>query len=1266
MSQGNYTKTRSATKFSAPCAVLICLAVLFEAGVSWAFDWQQGDGYRRAPLPVPTSGKTGFTRLFPATTGVTFTNSLSDERSLTNRNLLSGSGVAAGDIDGDGRCDLYFCSLGTGNVLFRNLGNWKFQDITESAGVACRGQDSTGAVFADIDGDGDLDLIVNSLGGGTRIFENDGHGHFKEITAAAGVGSKTGSTSLALADIDGNGTLDLYVTNFRPDTIKDEPMTRFGIRYEDGRQFVATVNDRPATAPDLTNRFVVTPSGMILEQGQADVLYLNDGKGRFTPVSFTGGAFLDEDGKPLREPPFDWGLAVQFHDLNGDGAPDIYVCNDLHSPDRIWINDSRGHFRAIARNAIRCTSVFSMGVDMADIDRDGQVDMFVVDMFSREHQKRMVQVASRSPALRAAGLYEDRPQLNRNTLQVNRGDGTFAETAYYSGVEASEWSWGPIFLDVDLDGYEDIVIMNGQLRDFQNADLEKRILDLRNSQRLSMMDVLRLAKLFPKLDSRKVIFRNRGDLTFEEVGAAWGMDTPGISHGMALADLDNDGDLDLVTNNLNDGAGIYRNDSIAPRVAVRLKGSAPNTQGIGAFIELLGGPVPQSQEIICGGRYLSGDDPMRVFAAGSLTNRLTIQVRWRSGKHSLIKGVQPNYLYEIDEAGAEDPRTRDQGPGTKEQGPGGIAPSATRATGDAMTSPTPRTRPAALFEDASELIHHQHAEEPFDDFLRQPLLPNRLSQLGPGVCWHDYDGDGWDDLIIGSGRSGRLAVYRNNGHGGFSPLTDTTLDRPVQRDQTAVLGPAPETFLVGSSNYEDGSTNGGAIRIYDLHRHAAGDSVLGQASSTGPVAMADIDGDSDLDLFIGGRVVPGRYPEPATSLLLANNGGRFTVVQRFEKIGLVSGAVFSDLDGDGFPELILACEWGPLRVFKNNHGSFTEITDALGLAEYTGWWNGVTTGDIDGDGRLDIIATNWGLNSRYRASAQEPRCLYYGDFMGSGGVDLVEAYYDRALQKIVPDRGYKAVVAAMPFIQETITTFEAYGKASIEEIYGERLRGAALLKATTLSSMVFLNRGDHFEAVPLPREAQLAPAFGVCVADLDGDGAEDVFLTQNFFATNMDTDRCDAGRGLLLRGDGRGGLKAVPGQVSGIEIYGEQRGCALSDYDHDGRVDLVVAQNAAETRLLHNVGAKPGLRVRLLGPHGNLSGVGAALRLGDDTLKGPLREIHCGSGYWSQDSAVQVLSFPRTPQWLWVRWPGGKEMTVPVAPNAREIQVDYRGTSRSE
>ena len=319
--------------------------------------WEQHDGFRSAKLPVPATGKTGFQKLDPAKLGISFTNDVSTTRAILNRNLLNGSGVALGDVDGDGWCDIYLCRLDGDNVLYRNLGDWKFEDVTESAGVACKGQDSTGAVFADIDGDGDLDLLVSSLGGGVRLFQNDGKGHFQEITQTAGLSSKAASMSMALADIDGDGDLDLYVANYRVDTISDMPTLTFTVQNVQGRPQVALVDRQPATLPKWTNRFEVSPSGNVLELGDPDFLYLNDGKGKFTPVSFTDGTFLDENGVALREPPRDWGLAVQMHDFNGDGAPDIYVCNDYFSPDRIWINDGKGKFRAINQMAIRSTSL---------------------------------------------------------------------------------------------------------------------------------------------------------------------------------------------------------------------------------------------------------------------------------------------------------------------------------------------------------------------------------------------------------------------------------------------------------------------------------------------------------------------------------------------------------------------------------------------------------------------------------------------------------------------------------------------------------------------------------------------------------------------------------------------------------------------------------------------------------------------------------------------------------------------------------------------
>jgi enediyne biosynthesis protein E4 len=1217
----------------------LLLAGLFTIGSIVGLTWESHDGYRSAPITVAAEPAVGFTRLPPSRTGILFTNLLSDLRSVTNRNLLSGAGVAAGDIDGDGLVDLYFCGLDSDNRLYRNLGNWRFEDITAQAGVACPGQDSTAAAFADINGNGHLDLIVNSLGGGTRIFQNDGVGRFTETTARAGVATNTGAMSLALADVNGNGALDLYVANFRLDTIRDRPTARLQVQMINQQPVIVSVDGRPTTAPDLTNRFALSPGGEILEFGEPDVLYLNDGTGRFTPMSFTGGAFLDEEGKPLSEAPQDWGLSVRFYDFTGNGAPDIYVCNDLQTPDRIWLNDGRGRFRAIPQLAIRHTSTFSMGIDFADLNRNGHVDFYNVDMVSREARNRKIQIAGLTPVFYAVGEVDIRPQIFMNTLQINRGDNTFAEVAYYSGLEATEWSWHPVFLDVDLNGYEDILVPNGQLRDFQNADIGRVIESAVTSRRVSSADLVTMFRQFPGLNLPNLLFRNLGDLVFEEVSADWGFDSAGISQGMALADLDNDGDLDLIINNLNGPPGIYRNITTAPRVAVRLQGRAPNTQGIGAHIKVLGGPVVQSQEMVSAGRFLSADDAMRVFAAGHLTNRLTLEVTWRSGQRSVVADAVPNRIYEISEESARP-----------------VAPD-----------PKPEFNP--WFEDVSRLVQHAHIEEPYDDFSAQFLLPNMLSHLGPGITWADLNHNGYDDLVIGTGRGGVLGVYLNDRQGGFQRVAQPPFNALAPRDTTSVLplalGPAKTVLLAGSSNHEDGNERGAVVRIFDPQVRTPIERFPGQVGSTGPLALADVNGNGQLDLFVGGRSIPGRYPEPASSFLFLNRDGSFEIdaenLATFAHVGLVSGAVFSDLDGDGQPDLILACEWGPIRVFRNDRGRFIEITESLGLDQYTGWWNGVATADLNGNGRPDIIASNWGLNTRYRASHEHPRRIYYGDFTENGVVDLVETLYDEILQQEVPDRDLNVMSLTLPFIREKFPTHEAYAGASVAEVLGEHYERAQQVSANTLASMVFLNHGDRFEPKPLPPEAQFSPAFAVVVADFLGNGHEDVFLSQNFFTVQPFTMRNDAGRGLLLQGDGSGNLAPIQGHLSGILVYGDQRGAAAADFDADGRVDLAVSQNANQTRLFRNTQAQPGLRIRLQGPPGNPHAVGASIRLRSGSDLGPAREVQSGSGYWSQNSPVQVMTAPGTPTAIVVRWPGGPSTTSELPPEAREIRVEPSG-----
>ncbi|MFQ6046754.1 MAG: FG-GAP-like repeat-containing protein, partial [Gemmatimonadales bacterium] len=735
-------------------------------------------------------------------------------------------------------------------------------------------------------------------------------------------------------------------------------------------------------------------------------------------------------------------------------------------------------------------------------------------------------------------------------------------------------------------------------------------------------------------------FRNRGDSTFEDMSEEWGFGVePDISHGLALADLDGDGDLDVVVNRLNAPAALYRNDAAAPRLAVRLVGRAPNTQAVGAKIRVRGGPVAeQLKEVTVGGLYASGSDPIYSFATGS-ANAVTVVIDWPSGTRSVIEDVRPNRLVEIRE------------------------PPAGAARAGADLSPLRRH-----FSDVTPLLAHVHRDSQFNDYRRQRLLPNKLSQLGPGITWSDVDGDGREDLLVPSGSGGRLAYYRNGGD------RFTRVDLLVaEHDQTSVL-PLPHKgngvdLLVGQASYEEPSPERArqlpAVVRVSPQGGAATPLVPALPGSIGPLALADIDGDRDLDLFVGGRVVPGSYPLGTRSELWRNEGVGFVrdtaSVAVLSRLGMVSAAVFTDFDQDGDPDLVLAVDWGPLTVLRNREGRFTDVTNEVGLGDSHSRWNGVAAGDLDGDGRLDLLATSWGRNTKYRVSAEDPMWMYFGDFDADGTVDLLETQYDGAIDGLTPLlESHLHLWRSLPYTRRHVRDAATYATATIGDVLGQASGRARRLEITTVEHFAFLNRGgSHFDPLPLPGVAQLAPAFGIVVQDLDGDGHEDVFLAQNFFPTDWNTPRYDAGRGLWLRGDGTGRLTPVPGRVSGITVYGEQRGAAAADYDGDGRVDLAVTQNGSATKLYRNVGAEPGVRVRLVGPRENRYGVGAHIRLAYGDSLGPVRELHAGSGYWSMDGAVQVLGGAARSTGVRVRWPWGGDTLVALAGDAREVTVKY-------
>lgn len=1216
---------------------LLCCFIIAGCQKQHELEWVQKEEYSWAELPEFSSEEVGFT----AGTDIDFVNQLTEDEIVDNRHLLNGSGVAAGDVNGDGLVDLYFAGLTGNNKLFKNNGGMNFEDITDAAGVAHENYYSTGVTFADVDGDGDLDLLVATNNSGVFLYSNDGNGRF-ELKSDSGLntGGGKGGTTLTLSDIDDDGDLDLYVVNYKQKSVRDifDPADLQWdriVKKEGDDYFIQSPYDEHYTLIRRGNNV-----GRY-EYGEKDELYINTGNGQFNRVTESDSLFVNTEGEPV-ELTKDWGLTAKFYDLNDDGLQDLYVNNDFWTPDRIWINRGNGTFSAIDKLAIRSVSASSMGVDFADIDNDGYTDFFTTDMLSTSHSNRMRQIATEEPVPPAIGEIDNRPLYMRNMLFHNRGDNTFEEIAQYSGVDASEWSWATYFMDIDLDGYEDIFITTGNAYDVQDADVAEKIAstsfnDWKEAQRTVLS--------YPDLKLRNRIFKNNGDLTFSDKSGSWGLKAKDVSHGAAIADLDNDGDHDIVVNRLNERAVLYRNDIKKPRIAVRLAGSKPNTQAVGARISLKNGSDEQRREISSGGGYLSGSDPLAVFAADAgQTYRMAVE--WNDGKKSTYENILPNRIYKINEPEDDSPEPAD----IEKQG---------------------NSQQTAYFEEQNNSIRFKHHEESYEDFRLQPLLPYKLSRLGPGVAWIDYNDDGSEDLIVGSGKGGRTGVFQNPvgqntrfGRKNLEAVTDT-----APGDQTSVAGwkqSGNVHLLVGSANYEQGLSDAPSAYHYILRNGKVIDKKMipGILSTTGPLVLADYDGDGDPDLFVGGSFMPAQYPVSACSRLFRNEDGTFVLDKEnselFQEVGLVKSGVFSDYDNDGDPDLFLATEWGPVKAFTNTEGSFSESTDDLGLGIYTGLWNGITTGDINNDGLPDLIATNRGMNSHYRVMGDKPLYIYYGDVDSDRRLEIFEAYFSEEQEQIVPLRNMQDVAPSDETLDRKITSHAEYGNASLSKIIGADLDRVPRKEVNTLSHLVFINTGETFRPQKLPVTAQFTAAFYAGVADYNNDGNEDIFLSQNLFALPSETSRSDAGRGLWLKGDGTGNFTAVRGQETGVKVYGEQKGAALGDYNQDGRVDLAVSQNGAELKLFQNIRAQQGLRIQLEGPELNSWAIGSSARIVfEDGTKGPLKEVQAGSGYWSQNSRTLLFGYSKKPAAVEINWFDGSRERIELEDLPDDLQLYF-------
>ncbi len=1071
---------------------------------------------------APTPGGPLFLSLPADSTGINFTNRLEESPSMNYFTYIyayNGGGVAVGDINGDGLSDLYFTGNQQRDRLYLNKGDMRFEDITEKALGADPGGWRTGVAMADVNADGKLDIYVCRSGptGDTALtrnllYLNRGDLTFRECAHELGVADTSHSTQATFLDVEGDGDLDLYVINHPKDRLR-------GVSVSQVRAAIAA-----GTAP--SNR-----------------LFIQD-KGRFTEVTKEHG-LLD----------FSFSLGVSAAHLDADDLQDLYVANDFDVADALYANDN-GHFRDVTKDRTRHVSNFGMGCDVADINNDALPDIMVLDMMADDHVRNKTNMGSMSPqafwSIVAAG---QQFQYMVNTLQLNNGNGTFSEIAQLAGIARTDWSWAPLLADLDNDGWKDLVVTNGFKHDIRNNDYQQQVYrGLKSGD-----DFYRTLNLVPSTRIRNYLFRNdgadstgRAKLTFADSSQAWGFTEPLNSNGAAYADLDNDGDLDLVVNNIDAAATVYANrsrerhpDRHYLRFALK-KGASDAT---GARVTLRHRGRVQYQELSPVRGYQSTVENLLHFGLGTEGSVDSVEVRWPDGRLTLLRNVKADQLLSLNGADAQS------------------IPAATRMAQPLFTLDAGRI--------AANVVHRENAH---DDFQLEVLLPHKMSELGPMLSVADVNGDGLDDLWMGGGKgqapvlmvqdaNGTLQIspgaHKLDGHG-----QELLGSRFIDGD-----GDGDEDLLVIAGSNED-DLRSPAFRHHYLRNDGKGrfdrvDDALPPMMTSGQRAdAADIDGDGDLDLFVCGRQTPAHYPFAPRSYLLLNDGsGRFSdaTQERARDLmgpGMVSDARFADLDGDHDPDLVLAGEWMPVTVMMNNGGRFTDATASAGLAGTSGWWNSLCAADLDADGDVDLVGGNLGWNSKFKADAEHPLHVYWADMDGNGRSDIVLAKEKAGHQ--VPVRGRECSSQQCPVILQRFPTYDVFADADLQSIYTpEKLDKALHRTATWMRSAVFLNDGrGRFVPRALPVEAQLAPINAIVVLDVNADGRLDLVTAGNHWGAEVETVRYDAGRGCVLLGDGRGGFTPLTPSASGFFAWRNAKDMAILRMGAARTPVVVVANNS--------------------------------------------------------------------------------------------------------